>query len=355
MKNDKEKLSTVLVILLFLAYSFATILEIFIIDEKHLLLHIRKIIFLALALYALKSFASLLKALWPFVREFLRKWSVVILTIVITVAIPVVFHFACYREQSITQETLLSAYTQYLSFVGAFALGYFLYKREEVRNDKALKKKARIIYESMFYIWTNLSSIDYFIEREETYPVDENWRSDYLDIKHLVKHDETALSNELQYFFHSVGEINKAIITGDKARAKNIYLKFELKEKYSDVEYNYMDAGEVLMSIFLDIPQQKSWKEKEKKQIEIYAEKFFDIVELWIYNHMIKNNLQSCEAEDIEYDLVEWLLQHPELKSWVGHAYEKRKITAVITRISLYLSKKSCRLDYAWRTYCLRK
>ena len=61
-------------------------------------------------------------------------------------------------------------------------------------------------------------------------------------------------------------------------------MTFEEKEKYSDSEYNYMDAEDVLLSISLDIPQQKPWKEEERAQIEKYAESFFPVVNLLVYN-----------------------------------------------------------------------
>lgn len=106
-------------------------------------------------------------------------------------------------------------------------MGYFLYKREENRRYEELKKKARLLYDNMQYIQINLKNIDYFIESGETYPINTTWKSDYLDIKHLVKYEETALDYEIKYFFNRMEAINKAIEAGNKERAKRLYIDFE--------------------------------------------------------------------------------------------------------------------------------
>lgn len=110
-----------------------------------------------------------------------------------------------------------------------------------------------------------------------------------------------------------------------------------------------------MLDISLNLPQRKPWKEKEKDEIEKYAESFFPVVNLWVYNYLKKNHLSYCDSDQIEYDLVEWLLQHPELKSWVKSPYEKRKITAVIFKILLNMNKKPPNLNYYWSEFNLKE
>ena len=353
-KRERKKPSTLPIIAYLLVCSILAILDLCT-RGKNLYIYCFKLgMFAVAAVYCIIAILSLLKVLRPVFLKWYKNWNAIIWTIAITLAIPIIIHFLVYRTESIEQDTFISAYTEYLSFVGAFALGYFLYKREEIKNHEVLKKKARLIYESMLHIQINLKNIEAFIERGETYSIAENWRSDYLDIKHLVTFDESALSNELHYFFNSVEMINKAIVAGDKERAKKIYLNFEHKEQYSSSEYNYMDATEVLLSISLDIPQRKTWKETEQAQIEEYAEHFFDVVNLRVYNYLIKNHLSSCGADLVEYDLVEWLLTNPDLHAWVRHPYEKRKVTAVVFKIALSMNTKSPNLNYCWGEYMLK-
>ena len=287
-------------------------------------------------------------------QKWWKNWHVIFWVIFITMGIAIIMHVKVYSCESLKQEVLLSAYTEYLSFVGAFALGYYLYKREEIKNYEALKKKARLIYESMYYIQINLENLDAFIERGETYPIAQDWRSDYLDIKRLVKQDEHELGNELQFFFSCIESLNKAIAAGDKDRAKKIYSNFLQKEKYHNTKFNYMDAGRIMLCISLDMPQGETWKEKEKEQIDKYAELFFDLVNLRIYNYLMKKRLSSCEMSTIEYELVEWLLQHPELSAWVKHPFEKRKITEVVFRIALLMNQKSPNMNFYWGTFSLK-
>ncbi|MGN0338862.1 MAG: hypothetical protein ACI4D0_00040 [Lachnospira sp.] len=150
-------------------------------------------------------------------------------------------------------------------------------------------------------------------------------------------------------------DINKAIEAGNKDRAKRLYLHFEEIEKYSISEYNYMEAEGVLLDIAFDMPQQKPWNMKEQKNIDKYAEQFFDVVDLWIYNYLIQNNLTSVDNSIVEYSLVEWLLTNPEIKGWVKHEYDKRKVTTVVFKISVEMSSKSKKLNFCWGEYSLKK
>ena len=328
-KKERKKPSIIPFILYFFVYVAVVVIDVCTKEENHYLFWFKTVMMILPVIYFIIVLMQLIKVLWPTLSKWYRNWCAIIWTVAITFAIPFVIHFCIYSGEKVNQDTLLSAYTEYLSFVGAFALGYFLYKREEIKNEASLRKKARLMYDAMLHIQLGFRSVDSFIERGETYPIPDNWRSDYLDIKHLVTYNESSLYSELQYFFNRVEAINRAIVAGDKNLAKKLYLNFEEKEKYSASEYNYMDAENVLLHISLDMPQQKPWKEEEKLQIEKYAESFFPVVNLWVYNYLTKNHLSSCDADQIEYDLVEWLLQHPELRAWVNHPYEKRKISNI--------------------------
>lgn len=353
-KKERKKSSMFPIIAYALVCGIVEILDVYTKGKNPYFIYIKMgMLFFAIGYLVIET-VLLLKKLRSALSRWYKNWNPIIWTIVITLAIPVVIHLGIYNGESINQDSFLSAYTEYLSFVGAFALGYFLYKREEIKRHEELKKKARLIYESIIYIKANFRNIEAFINRGETYPIVENWRSEYLDIKHLVTYLEPALHQELKYFFNSVDSINKAIVAGDKERAKKMYLNFEQNEKYSSSAYNSMDAAEVLLFISLDMPQQKPWNEAEKVQIEEYADKFFDVVNLWIYNYLIKNHLTSCDLDLVEYDLVEWLLKHPELRAWVRHSYEKRKITAVVFTIASTMNKKSPNLNYCWREFSLK-
>ena len=306
-------------------------------------------------LYFVAAIIMLVMVAKPYIIKWFKNWMPVILVIIITLVIPVGVHIIFYQGQVIEESTFLTAFATYLTFVGAFSLGYFLYKREKIRRYEELKKKARLLYETMLYIGLNLKNIDSYIERGETYQMMESWHSDYLDIEHLVKYEETALHSELRFFFSRIDAINKAIKTGDKDRAKRLYLSFEQKEQFSSSEYNYMEAKEILLDISLDIPQRKPWKIKEREQIDKYADRFFDVVNLWVYNYLIKQGLTSCDADVVEYNLVEWLLSNPELRAWVEHPFDNRKITAVISKISLSMNEKSKFLNYYWGTFSLKE
>ena len=307
--------------------------------------------------YVLLMYVSidLFKITRHYFRAWLKKWCAIPIVIGITLAIPFGTHLVFYRENKIEEAVLITSYTTYLTFVGAFCLGFFLYKRDEQRRQEVLRKKARLIYESMLKICTNLGNIDGCIKRSDTIITLPSWRTDYLDIKHLVEYEENALYSELDFFFNTVDTINKAIQRGEMKYAKTLYEDFEKREMYWPSAYNYLDALEVLLFISTDMKQCKPWTEGEKKQIKKYADQFFDVVNVWIYNYMLQRGGISCNASEIRYELVDWLLTNPELDAWVKSPYDKRKVSEIVFNISLQMSQRSEKVDFCWGEYSLKE
>ncbi|MGN1156662.1 MAG: hypothetical protein ACI4TK_10825 [Agathobacter sp.] len=197
-KNKKGKKKTSIILIIYLLSIILAILDVYTKGQKRYLTYLNIGTLTFLVVYFIIEIGLLLKAAQPLLFKWFKNWSPIILTIVITLAIPIGIHFLLYDGQAIGQDALITAYATYLTFVGAFSLGYYLYKREEIRRYEALKKKARLLYDTMFDIQIRFRNIEAFIERGETYPIVGNWRSDYLDIKHLVTYKETALDNELK-------------------------------------------------------------------------------------------------------------------------------------------------------------
>lgn len=292
------------------------------------------------------------------IRDSIRKWlkdiAFLIVVIVPTVVVPIAVHFIFYPTNTIDESSWLTSYSDYLTFIGALGLGYFLYKRDEKRREVKIRKKARLLYELMFETSRKFSSLETLAKQGIKLPFSTSWREDYLDICHLIKNEKHSLRFELEFFFNTVNLINSAIEAKDEKRVMQIYENFVKKEQYSRSDYNYTDAVGTLLSASIELPQSKTWKQQNEDKIREYTEEYFDVVNLWVGNYMLKHEMTTCESEVVKYELVDWLITNPELKNWVRSSYEKRKISEVVSRISLDMNKKSDTLSYYWGEYNLK-
>lgn len=80
-------------------------------------------------------------------------------------------------------------------------------------------------------------------------------------------------------------------------------------------------------------------------------EKYYDVVELWIYNYMAIHQIDECKLVIIEKELVDELLKNLEIERWIKCECEKRRIVFVVENISYDMSVKSSILNYSSGTY----
>jgi hypothetical protein len=290
------------------------------------------------------------KILWLF-----RKMSLFLLVISLTLVIPITIHYKYYPSVKIDEGTWLQIYCTYLTFIGAFGLGYFLYLRDEVNREKEIRNKARRLYDSIFEIINKTRSLESFAELGYIFRIPSNWRDDFLDIYRFVKHESNSLKSELSYFFDVINSINLAIEKKDGRHAKQIYDTFTLNEQYSNKTFNIFEVVETLLSIAHSMPQPKPWKEIENQRTSQLASKYFDVVNLWIGNYLLKNGLTFCDNNILEHELVDWLLLNPELRDWAKYPSDKRKISEMVFQISLEMKKRSETLNYIWAEYSFKE
>lgn len=148
-KNNKKK-DVILLLIVSLAYIVYVVIDIYIGGQSQYITYCIIGVLIIALVYLLINIIQLLMLAKPIIARWIKTWCPPLVVILVTIAIPIATHYAFYRGKEIKQDTFLTAYSTYLTFVGAFCLGYFLYKREENRRYEALKKKARLLYETMF-------------------------------------------------------------------------------------------------------------------------------------------------------------------------------------------------------------
>ena len=289
-------------------------------------------------------------------RARLKKWmmeyATLILIIQFTASLPFLGHKVLFfNDSTIKEADLLSFYGAYLSFVGALSLGFFLYKREEKISCGEGIREAAFLEEGMEEISKKFMNIEYYAKNGITLPMIPQWEMYYNSLAKHIGYQGAALYMELVHFFETISKLNSAIETRSVEEVRIIYEAFLQYEYYNCGAYNYIEAKGALNAISNGKFELKTWIDDELDIIRELEEKYYDVVEWWIYNYMAIHQIDECKLVIIEKELVDELLKNLEIERWIKCECEKRRIVFVVENISYDMSVKSSILNYSSGTY----
>lgn len=141
-------------------------------------------------------------------------------------------------EEQIQRNDIFSFAGDYLSFLGTFCLGYFIFLQDEARriDDRRTKVKLLLeIIESAEQDILRLRNIVTSSERNILLPsvsYDVNWRIYYHEYEAL-KGSNFELKETLEYYFVTIEQVNNALRQGEHEFAYKLYSSFKEKENYS--------------------------------------------------------------------------------------------------------------------------
>jgi|LSQX01.1.fsa_nt_gb hypothetical protein len=268
-------------------------------------------------------------------------------------------HFS--KSTPITQGEALTFYGEYIAFLGTFSLGYFIYKKDENQRIEEKKNKCKMLLYCIDKADIDMMRIARHNFKQDKIIYDSNWREYYLEFESLTKRKHSEAKYTLNSFFDTVDLMNLNLIKGDYAKAKIVFENHVSDDCYSTRKYNLLESKMLIQdatyinetSIRMNL---KPWDEKSevKKAINEYTEKFFGIVENYIYNYMMQNNKTVLDCKEIDKQLVDWLSSNLYIKNIAKWPNDKRIVAKIIFNISLQLDKKSKRLSYCWAEYTLK-
>lgn len=304
----------------------------------------------------------LLIVMGHFLKDILRKWieeyAGLLLIIEFTIIIPFLGHKVLFFDESTLKESdILSFYGTYLTFVGALSLGYFLYKREVRKSCGKGLKEAAFLEEGIDEISKKLMNIDYYVKNGIVLPMIPQWEMYYnILVQHIpIGVHSAELYMELVHFFENISKINSMITIKSVEEVSKIYEEFLQYEYYNCGAYNYVEAKCALNAISNGNFGLKTWIDDERDTIREFKEKYYEIVELWIYDYMIKHKLDECKLISFEKELVDEFLKILEIKRWIPCECEKRRIVYIVELISCDMETKSSILSYSEGIYSRKR
>lgn len=283
------------------------------------------------------------------------------------------FHFQGNKE--ITRADVLAFSGDYISFVGAFCLGYFLYLKDLERDRKEKRIQIRLLLDSLEIANRSLMRIKHAVStipevedvdkklegKFRTIQYDQRWRLNYYAYESLMGPNH-ELKDSTEKFWEMVEYVNNNLQAGKVLNAAEICGEYIKETSIFAIQgYDFLEISLILSSAGNEfwIPTRKGflYQKETIKQIENLKEKYYGVIENYIYNYMVKASLTSLENnEEIQRSTVEWLCENSEeIKEYIKFDMtRKRAVSRAVFECSVQFEKSSSRLSYCWGTYSLR-
>lgn len=283
------------------------------------------------------------------------------------------FHFQGNKE--ITRADVLAFSGDYISFVGSFCLGYFLYLKDLERDRKEKRIQIRLLLDSLEIANRSLMRIKHAVStipevedvdkklegKFRTIQYDQRWRLNYYAYESLMGPNH-ELKDSIEKFWEMVEYVNNNLQAGKVLNAAEICGEYIKETSIFAIQgYDFLEISLILSSAGNEfwIPTRKGflYQKETIKQIENLKEKYYGVIENYIYNYMVKASLTSLENnEEIQRSTVEWLCENSEeIKEYIKFDMtRKRAVSRAVFECSVQFEKSSSRLSYCWGTYSLR-
>lgn len=311
-------------------------------------------------------------AVWILKKRIVNKyWPMIIIPVVALLIIRVVV-YACTKEIiSLPSTDVLSFCGAYLSFLGTFCLGYFIYMQDRLKMIEEKRTKIRLLLALIENANIELLRLSRLVRNEKIVkqpnnsnyvkliPYNSDWLLYYYEYEAL-KGENSELRHTVTSFFDNIMNVNEAIKLGQIEEANEINHRYVERECYSTSKYNELEAITCLQNACEDFHflESKSWIERKETVdlINKLCKKYYFIIENYIYVWLIQHNVESTtEKDNLNYEMVDWLLLNsPEIKEIIKYPTDKRIISKMIFDCSLKFNCKSKKINFIWGEYSLK-
>lgn len=306
---------------------------------------------------------------WKIVRKY---WPLIVFpAVALVIVIMFVNNIHSESNLSLQRSDILGFCGDFLSFLGAFCLGYFIYVQDCERRIEEKRSKVRLLITQIENANTELLRLNQFYRYKKSNQLsenqvvvepilfDSNWFNYYLEYESL-KGRNSDLKSTLSAFFDNIERINIAIKKGNMEFAVEINKRYIDHLNYSTQKYSELEAITCLMAACDDYNfcNSKSWLEQEEtiNLINELCKKYYFLIENYVYSWLLKHNQRTTtERDDLNREISDWLLNNsPEIKEIIRFPSERRIISRVVFDCSCKFSRQSKKIDYVWGEYSLK-
>lgn len=306
---------------------------------------------------------------WKIVRKF---WPIVAFPAIALITVIVLVNSVQLGSSPPLQRSDLFGFSgDFLAFLGAFCLGYFIYAQDCEKRIEEKRSKVRLLLAQIENANTELLRLNqldrYKIRNQipddqiivEPIQFDSNWMIYYLEYESL-KGSNPELKHTLTAFFDNITRINAAINKGKIENAAKINEQYIDRLIYSTQKYSEFEAIICLSDACDDSNffNTETWLERKETVdlINKLCRKYYFLIENYVYSWLLKHKQETTtEEDDLGREVTDWLLNNsPEIQQVIKLPDQKRIISKVVFNCSCKFSQKSKRVNYVWGEYSLR-
>ena len=270
-----------------------------------------------------------------------------------------------WSDEVLTKADILNFAGQYLTFCGAFCLGFYIfaYEREKSREqqideiDYFVDVINRSVTDSINLrnITENALSDDELKGQVGLITTVENWYYYYKKYERLYRKN-SELERAMEIYFSRIEKINRLIKEGLFIEANKLSQDYIRDDYYNTMAYN---PSTLLLEIKEASPgfgNRKDWfrQKATKRLVSDICEHYADIIETLIYNYMKTKRLKQANSHNVNIEVTDQMIEMSEyLKSIVVFPNDRRIITKAIEICSYSFPKysKTHRIKLVWGEY----
>lgn len=285
----------------------------------------------------------------------------------------------------IEKSDILSFWGDYLSFAGAFCLGYFIYLQDKNRILEEKRVRVRCLLDTIekssdewFHMafYTGLEPDDdddvvmaeqqkYFRDFLHKIVYNPDWRRDYYEYE-SIKGEDSKLQETIEVYFRIIDRINVDFETNNISAIAEVYDKYmKFNMSYRSDGYSIFDAIDMISIVAkkdgTEQYQPLFQQENIKNEIAYYGELLFPIIEGYICRKISEDNGRSVmDTFEFQKNMVDWICENvDETQKYVEDKPEmKRVISRVVSNDLCRLRGESKKIDYkkdgSWYVYTLK-
>lgn len=315
-----------------------------------------------------RTFITLISVLflgWIIGKKIRKKyWPIIVMPLLALVII--IFVVNNYPGEQLQRSDIFSFTGDYLSFLGTFCLGYFIFLQDETRRIDDRRSKVKLLLEAIERTESDLLRLGNIVTSTNrkilltSIAYDINWRVYYHEYEAL-RGGNSELRMALENYFLKIEQINNALKQEKYEFAYELYRSYIKRQCYSISKYNLLEAQLCLRNACTDfsIANSESWFEKNKniKLIEELCGRYYYIIENYIYVWLLRKASETAWEEiDLIEEITDWLINNSsEIKEIVEFLDDKRIISKVVFDCSLMMNRRSKKVQYIWGEYSLKK
>jgi len=279
--------------------------------------------------------------------------------------------FAILKYNGSKNVDLLGSYCSFLTFVGTFMIGFYIHKKEKDNEKNIRKNRCLRLSVTIGTTYVSMMRLDNIKSQKPQIVYDREWYSYMVEYFELTNTDKVLdMYEALSSFFDCVDNINDELEKKNFEEAIKIRNDYKEKQFYLPIRYNVIDIvndiDDYKMVSEIGKVERDEFEEKfirnifaaqyiKIKDLKECIDEFFDLVELLIYNEVIRK--ERVDIYLMNKEIIDKLIDNEYLHNKISNKlsdYSARMVSVIVWEISDDIGDKSKKIKKDNKYYYLK-